>query len=416
MNLSYKNILLDAWKITWKNKVLWIFGIFASFISLEAVYEVILGQISQVKKIEAFNLGLLNFSQKRSDFLSGHVYALNNLTNDFSSYIYFIIMLVAVLFFVWLVLTSQIFIIKAVAKLSKNKNIVLSDDLLASYDKFWPVLGINVIIKLALYAGYIILSLPLIYSLLVQQSSTIIAANIFFFVLYTIFAIGVSFISAYAINFIILNNLHIFDAIREAWKLFAKNISLSLEIAFILFLLKLISIIIIFSLSFLGFIPLVFVFLLNLSSQNIIGIVMSLTLMFFLFSIVSLLINTIFTSFYLSTWTLTFIKLTENDFYSKLSIILRKIPTLLKRTAKKYDVKIDKNKLKSESKKLAQDLKTEYIRIKPIAKKQSKVALEIAKETYNKIEPKLEKEIQKIISEVKKSRKTTTKKIKPKKK
>jgi len=38
MHLSYKNVLKNAWQITWRNKILWIVGIFASFLSLEAAY------------------------------------------------------------------------------------------------------------------------------------------------------------------------------------------------------------------------------------------------------------------------------------------------------------------------------------------------------------------------------------------
>jgi hypothetical protein len=408
MHLSYKNVLKNAWQITWRNKILWIFGIFASFLSLEAAYEVILGQIFQLKKVEAFNLGVLNFYQTRSDFLKGHIYFLSNLTQDLSAYLFFILLFIVVLFFIWLIFTSQIFIIKSTAKLYQNKKVDTAHDLSGSYDKFWPVLGVSIITKLLLGAGFMIISLPLLYSLLIGNNSAIIASNILFFILFTIFAIIISFIAAYATNYVILKDVHVIEAFKRAWQLFSKNIIISLELAFVLFILKIVSIIIILSITFLGLIPLIFIFMLNLAANNILGIVMTLTLMLFLFSLISLLINSIFATLYLSTWTITFLKLNEGSLIGKLAHLANKAALIFKKSAKMYNVDIDKQKIKTESIKIAKEIKKQYKIIEPDAKRQGKAAAVKLKKAYAKIEPKLEKEIKKIIANTKKQNSVKT--------
>jgi len=379
-----------------------------------------LGQIFQLKKVEAFNLGVLNFYQTRSDFLKGHIYFLSNLTQDLSAYLFFILLFIVVLFFIWLIFTSQIFVIKSTAKLYQNKKVDTAHDLSGSYDKFWPVLGVSIISKLLLGAGFMIISLPLLYSLLLGNNSAIIASNILFFILFTIFAIIISFIAAYATNYVILKDVHVIEAFKRAWQLFSKNIIISLELAFVLFILKIVSIIIILSITFLGLIPLIFIFMLNLAANNILGIVMTLTLMLFLFSLISLLINSIFATLYLSSWTITFLKLNEGSLIGKLAHLANKAARIFKKSAKMYNVDIDKQKIKTESIKIAKEIKKQYKIIEPEARKQGKAAAVKLKKAYAKLEPKLEKEIKKIIANTKKQKsvktqntaknKTTTKK------
>jgi len=415
MHLSYKNILKNAWQLTVSNKILWLFGVFASFISLEAVYEIILSQIYQAKKIEIFHLKLLTLYQSQIDYLAGQVFFLNALIKDLSSYFVFIILAVIVFFFIWLVFISQIFIIKSAAKLYKNKKLDASKDLSGSSEKFWPVLGINIITKLIIYAGYLILSLPLLYALLIQDHSAILATNLLFFVLFSVFAIVISFLTAYATNFIILNDSHIFEAYKQAWQLFSRNVTISFEIALILFLLKIISLIIILCLTFIVVVPLVLLFIIVVDTGNVLGLIMTLTLMLLFFSLISLFVNAIFTAFYLSTWTLAFIELTQDTFISKLLHLAKNIPLLFKKASKKYHVEIDKKEIKAKSKEIAKEVKAQYKKYKPVAKKQSKVAAKKLKETYNKLEPKIEKEIKKIIAQSKKKKTAVTTKRKAKK-
>ncbi len=403
MQISYKTILKEAWQITKKHKILWLFGVFASFISLEAVYEIILSQIVQIKNNGSFYQTILNLYEYQIGFLNKYLDFFNKLSQDFSAYFIFILMAIIIILFVWLAFTAQIFIIKSAAKLYHKKKLKINEVLLESYDKFWPVLGINILIKLTLYAGFLALSIPLLYALLTQNPSAIKASNIFFFIVFTVFAVIVSFLAAYATNFIVLKNYHLLESIKYAWKLFSKNITISLEIAFILFFLKLVSIILIFSLFFLAFIPLLVILLFALSNNSLLGLIISLTLIILALFLISLFINSIFTVFYLSSWTVAFIKLTEGTLIGKIINMVKSIPGLFNKIAKKYKVSIDKKKLKQEAKILNDYLEKKYNELKPKAKKQGKVIAKKLKEGYIKLEPKIEKEIKKIIAERKKT-------------
>lgn len=393
MQISYRTIFKDAWQLTIKNKVLWLFGVFASFISLEAAYAIIISQINLIGRLEILQINILNLYKTQSNFFDKSIFFFNNITQDYSFYIIFIIVAVLIILFIWLVFTSQIFIIKSAFNLYHKKKPDTNTILAESYNKFWPVFGVNIITKLFLYAGFLALSLPLLYAILIRNPLSIQAANIFFLIVFTIFAVIVTFIAAYATNFIILKNTSILEAIWAAWQLFSKNIIISLEVSFILFFLKILSLILIFCLFGLAFVPLFVVLLFALSSNSLLGLIMSITLIILAFILITLFINSIFTTFYLASWTITFIKLTEESFFGKLMHLAKKISELFNKTVNKYNVKLNKKEIKKEAKILVQKLEKKYIELKPKVKKQSKIIAKKLKTTYNILEPKLEKKI-----------------------
>ncbi|MFC1598645.1 hypothetical protein ACFL2U_01365 [Patescibacteria group bacterium] len=422
MKISYSNILAQAWQITKKNRILWIFGIFASFISLEAVYEVIISQFNQLKNLDQFHLKLLKLYETQTDFFDLHIYFWSLFSKDYLAYLFVVLLIIIFFLLIWLVFTSQIFIIKTARRLYLKKKMATNDDLGDSFTHFWPVLGINILGKLIIYAGFIALSLPLLYALLTKDQAAIFSTNLFFFAAFTIFAVIISFIVAYATNFIVLKNLHIFEAFKQAWRLFSRNISISLELAFILFFLKILSIILILCLFALFFIPAMALFMLSISASSIMGLVASLTLIILAFTAISIMVNSLFTTFYLSCWTITFIKLTEETLFSKVIHFLKTIPEGIK-----YDkLGIDKNDVKVKVKKLAKQtekqakvvnriLDEQYAILAPKAKTQGKLLLKKLREQYIKLEPKIKKEIKKEVAKLK-TKKVVKKKAVPKKK
>jgi len=431
MKISYSNILAQAWQITKKNKTLWLFGAFASFISLEAVYEVIISQFSQLRHLDTFHAKLLALYQNQSEIFNLHMYFWGLFANDLFAYAFFILLIIIAFLFVWLVFTSQIFIIKNAARIYKGKKLDTNTALEQSFNHFWPVLGINILSKLIIYAGFIALSLPLLYALLTQNQSTVLSTNIFFFIAFTVFAVIISFITAYATNFVVLKDLHIFESYKQAWYLFSRNISISLEIAFILFFMKILSLILILCFVALFFIPAAALFMLSLSAANLLGLVASLTLIILSFTVISLIINSIFTTFYLSSWTITFTKLTEENLFSKVVHFLKTLPDSIKyekmgiekkqvvKQAKKLASQTEKQaktlnrilenqysflapKAKAQGKQLLQKLVKEYSRLKPIIAKE-------AKKEYTKLKPIVKKKVEKEIKRLRTKKQPKTK-------
>ncbi|MDD5340850.1 MAG: hypothetical protein PHC97_00210 [Patescibacteria group bacterium] len=333
MDITYRAILKNALRVVWKNKILWFFGIFASFLTFGGVYEIIIGQINLFRNREILYNSVLNLYSNQSLFLNKNIYFLNLLSSDSSAYIYFILAAVLVLFFFWFAFVSQIFIIKSSYLLYRKKIMETKKIFHQSTTKFWPVLGINIIVKLILYAGFIAFSLPLFFSLYTNQINNVTAASIFLFVLFTLLAIFLEFINAYATNFVAVKNHPMIEAVKESWRLFAKNITISLEIALILFVLKIVALIIIFSLFFLLLMPLSLYLFASLGLNSPANFVLAISLIVLAFTLISVFINSFFAAFSLSTWAITFAKLSEESMMSKLARVARKIPAILRRSA-----------------------------------------------------------------------------------
>ena len=147
----YREILKQAWKISWKNKILWFFGFFASLISFGAELKIFSRAFSQESGLKIINnIGLFI---KTGIFSKNALYNLSYLikTEPWSAILLFLILIVTLaisLFFIWLATTSQISIIDAVKKINKEdkEKINIKDQIKKSKNKFWPVLGMNVLI------------------------------------------------------------------------------------------------------------------------------------------------------------------------------------------------------------------------------------------------------------------------------
>jgi len=426
MHISYSSIFKVAWQITLKNKFLWLFGFFASFLSLEAVYEVIASQIEQAKNLPALQEKILNLYPSQAEFIDKQIYFLNLLLKDYLAYFVFILLAALFILLIWLVFTSQIYLIKSAAQLYKNQRITNAAIFSQSHNKFWAVLGINVLSKIFLYAGFIALSLPLLFIFLTQNYPANLLAYIFFLFLFTLLAVIIGFLTAYTTNFIILKDLHILEAIRAAWQLFSRNILISLEISFLLFIFKIISLILMLCLILLVGVPLSALLLFAIISNSTLSFVMTLTLIFLAILLIYCLIAAVYTVFYLASWTIAFIQLTEEPLLGKILYYLQSIPSLFKKMAKQHNLEIDKKTLKDESVKLAkkaraetnilaQKLAAKYVELKPKAKKQGKIIAKKLNAAYVEYKPKIEKEIKKFIKQQKKKMASQAKKAAPKK-
>ncbi|MCX6746439.1 MAG: hypothetical protein NTX00_05545 [Candidatus Parcubacteria bacterium] len=408
MQISYRNIFKIAWQITIKNKVLWIFGIFASLISLESVYEIIYSQIKQLQNLATLSQGLDNLFASQMNYFNSFIYFLDILPHNFSFYLTFVCLLTITLLIFWMIFTSQIYIVKYSADLYKNKKIKAAWLFNQSQEKFWSIFILNILSKLVLYASFLVLNLFLFYSFFHTGLSYIVALYIVFLLLFIILAIIISFLTAYAINFVILKNSHIIEAIQEAWQLFSQNILLSLEISFLLFVLKIISLIIVFCSFSLIFVPCLIIYLHALALGSLLGQVMSMTLIILSFFILYFLISAIYTVFYLSSWTIAFIKMSEETIWGKIQQLVYNIPDLFKKMLKRYNLKLDKEEIKKQTRKLIKIGRKEtkvlnkkiidkYIELKPEIKSQKKKIAKKIKTAYLKLQPQIEKEMKNII-------------------
>jgi len=324
--LSYRNLLKQAFRITWKHKFLWFFGLFASLLAAG-------GSIEYRILDQNINQGLINGSLLSAGSFAQLVYTLKNLfigfINLFSYDILTIINIITILLIsltltaviVWLAVSSQaalVINIKKIISPSKKKEEILTvrEGLSLGHRKFWEVLGLNIVIKISVNAVLFIMSLPLLL-LALKDSNWMVFTYIILFVIFLPIAIALSLMLKYAIAYSVLENEKFIKSIEKAYKLFMKNWLISVEMAILLFIINfLASLAILIALAILFF-PL---FLVGISFHFFWLTV----LIVFLALIFVVLCGSALSTFQISAWTNLFIRLREGNILAKLERLFSK--------------------------------------------------------------------------------------------
>jgi len=323
----YREILKRAWKISWKNKILWFFGFFASLISFGAELKIFSRAFSQESGLKIINnIGLFI---KTGIFSKNALYNLSYLikTEPWSAILLFLILIVTLaisLFFIWLATTSQISIIDAVKKINKEnkEKINIKEQIKKSKNKFWPVLGMNVLIWLIINGVTLLISLLLVV-IIIQNKSSLLAIYGLLFIIFIPIILFLSFMIKYAIAYIVIDGKKTSDALKSGWELFKKNWLISIEMSITLFFINILAMAIISIVVFLIFLVLagiamttaIFIFSSQAFFWGLISIAILIAVV--LISLGSAIINT----FQISAWTELFIKLKEEKTSSKLERI-----------------------------------------------------------------------------------------------
>jgi hypothetical protein len=233
MNL-YSNIFKNAWVITWKNKYLWFFGVFA----------VILGNGNEYDFPSLFNT-LSEFIINLKEFFSTGIFRSDSISNIARAFVsepvtFFIIMtillimLVLVIFLVWLVVISQIAIINNSAKIAGGKETNFKDAVEAGVKNFWPVLGLNFIQKMAVYLLIALLTIPAL-----QMGAPLYVLFWPLVFIFFLISLGFSMLFRYALAFVVIKDKKIKEATIASWDLLKKNWIVTLEMTLFVFLLTL---------------------------------------------------------------------------------------------------------------------------------------------------------------------------------
>jgi len=324
----YRNILKQAFSLTWRHKYLWFFGLFATLIGGGGEYEVLTrgigGDTTQ------------NFFPNLSRLAETGIFSRNGLANmgelfkndPFTTIILILVSLIIlalVIFLVWLMIVSQTALVNNSAEIISNKKELpagVKSGIAAGVKYFWPVLGLNIIIKAIVYLAFFLISLPIVFWATKLSSPTISSLYIILFIILVPVAIVLSFIIKYAICYVIIKGNNLMNAIKEGWQLFTKNWLISVEMAFILFFISfLVGLAIILAVLIL-IIPFLFLALLLYKAISFIG--------FWLIIIIGLIVllaiiiggGAALTTFQITSWTGLFIELVSHGGTSKIERIV----------------------------------------------------------------------------------------------
>ena len=203
----YRNILSRAWKISWQNKYLWFFGIFAALLGNGGEYEILVRGLSG-ETGEAVLPAWRNIAS--TGIFSPHIFdnIANIMREDPFSLImacfFSLVILILFIFLVWLSITSQIALVNSATSHLAGKAGSIQTGISAGKKNFWPVFGLNAANKLIILLAFILIGLPII---LTAARSAGVIINLIYIILFVIFmaaALSVSFIIKYAIAFVVI--------------------------------------------------------------------------------------------------------------------------------------------------------------------------------------------------------------------
>lgn len=313
----YRDILKRSALITWRNKYLWFFGLFASLLVSTGRFNMSFSQASDdwSKNIFSslaifFNEGVLNGNFFRG---LGLFYKQDPIAASIFT-VFFMVVVVLSLFLLWLAVVSQGGLTADSAKIikanGKGPHPTIASGLEIGAKRFWPVLGFNLIAIVMVYLFSAIAGLPLVFMPPRPDIDTMLL-YVLLFILMIPLALIVSFLGKFAVCFSVIKGKKFIDSIEEAIKLFAKNWLISIEMALILFFVDFIAIFLIGLILLILAIPYLFAAM-AMATVFSAGIFwLSIVLGLALAIIIIVMAGSILTTFHMVAWTDIFIDLTE---------------------------------------------------------------------------------------------------------
>lgn len=237
----YRNILKQSFKIAWRKKYLWFFGLFAIILtSNDAEFEILnrffksndSGLFSPLEAISSAGVlswqGLNNaFSLLKTDPIS-----------LLASILVLVIIVLLIIFIVWLMIISQSALVKNTSLVIAGKENNIQSGVETGLRNFWQVFGFNVLNKLAIAIAAAIISLPVTLGLFSGQAVISVSLFILIFLVLVPVSLSISLIIKYAIAFRVIKGFSFIESIRRSWVLFWNNWLVSLEMAITLFVIN----------------------------------------------------------------------------------------------------------------------------------------------------------------------------------
>ena len=316
---TYSQIIKRAFKVSWSQKTIWLFGLFAAFLGaggaitksfgLNVGQSVVFNFVNTLISVDFFSLEtarniITRFSQ--------------NPTSAIISLIIFLILLIVTIIILVLSIISQSAIIDNVSKKDLGKKTTYTQGLNFGLNRFWSLLGLNVISKIAVLITFLFL---INIAVNVSETKTILVGLVYG-LLILVTAI-VLLIVRYAICFLVIYNYSFVESIKKAVNTFFKYWITTVEVAFILFLFEIFiaALIRIFTTidAFIIYIILVGVSILKLTAVSKLIMFLIVTTV----SIIAILFFSFFTVFSWAIWTILLTELQKNNITSKLKTWLR---------------------------------------------------------------------------------------------
>ncbi len=243
----YRSIIKQAFLTAWEHKYLWFFGLFATLLTSNFELELVQRFINR-----SFTLYDLERWQETGIFSGQFWLNLGEIARtqpwSFASIILVLLILLALIAaLVWLSVVSQVALVSNTNKaLANGKKLTVAErrhdtsvGFVEGKRNFWPILGLNIGIRVVVYALALISLVPII-----NWGGRGLGANIAYLIVFIVFlaiALAISLMARYAIAAVVLKRETFAEAVTSSWNLFWANWLASLEMAFILFAVSVLS-------------------------------------------------------------------------------------------------------------------------------------------------------------------------------
>jgi hypothetical protein len=327
MTSLYRQILLKSWQITRKYFYLWPLGLLAAFLGNGGEYQILFNQYDHV----ANQPEIASFWQAGLKAIVPKI----DLSNSDVIYLFFfvIISLVFICLFLWLIISASGGLIKGAALANNNEKSTFIKLFLAGSNKFWPILGLNIVAKVIVYGILALILGPLMIATFSNGNYSVnLLIVVVSFVIFVPITIIVSLVTKYAVAFIMLSGQKFKEGFINAWRLFQTNWLVSLEMAFILFVINILVGLLYIAVSLLVFSPFFFFAVINsLNAPQLFNILIYVSITLLL--IISAFVGSWLATFQISSWTILFLRLTQGTkVYSKIVRLAAALPGKLKKT------------------------------------------------------------------------------------
>ena len=322
MEPFYRKIFSQSWQLIKQNFQLLFFGLFASLLGFNEIKMVFDFQNATPDFLGSWLITWWTNIQK----LAGNS-AINWSQAD--SFIMLIGLFIIFAIIVILAISSQGALIYNASKFLKNGRSKTNNGLAVALDKFWPLLGINLINTIIGYFFIAFIISPLVGLIAINSGLTFyfLLSLIVFFLLVPLI-VTLSFATRFGMGYIVIYNQPLWKAFNNGWELFRANWIITIESAITILIFTVIYVAL--GLAAMAFIFAPFIVLALLMQISPIVFYLLIILGAFATVVVFLLITSFFGAFYNLLWTNIFLCLNgKAPSYSKVHrLAYRHLPAL----------------------------------------------------------------------------------------
>lgn len=299
--MDYFDIIKKAFKVSLKNKFLWIFGILAGGAAGGGFNFQIpsSGSSGSLDKTLGKDLSTIDWTTFWTNYGTPILFVM------------VILLILAIIFFV-IGLISQGALIGAADKIEKDQKVTFGNSFMIGWHNFWRVWGLNITLLLAILIVLSFWIIPVCLLVIIGAYVSAVIVGILLFLVNLLFWIVIGFISPYALRIVVLKKHSVFESIRGALHFVRDNL---LEVLVMYLLLMVVGLAVGLAVILVGLILIGILVAIGFGLYYISSIVLFIYIFFMVLILIVLCLafSGAYTTFTSTVLTFTYLKLSNKD-------------------------------------------------------------------------------------------------------